>query len=353
MSIDQFTRDAAYFQVMRDRAMMINVEDLDLQFNNMVDYLNTKIVPIINDFVQGQFIGVNNPALAGAGLLNVGDGTTKWERINSNIFPDYSIPLSKFAPISPNCIVWAANDGRFGYNVASNLNDGILFSRNNSTSVWRKVNTGDIADKTLIGGHIVLGAIKIEHLGDGLRQALFAAPRMILNENIAEAQIVENNLQDNSLTAEKIDPTLLVTRQNSISAWNFAWRDNSIENRHIADQVLIGGQGLDSVPTSNGPKYVCLQMRYSAPNTDDNANYTFTSDNIIDESITDTLIGPTPVFGFYTRLLSEYQFENGAIEPRHIQDGSVWLSGVGPGSNRTNLIPASALDPVIRAKLGV
>lgn len=353
MSIDQFTRDAAYFQVMRDRAMMINAEDLDLQFNNMVDYLNTKIVPIINNFIAEEFIGINDQTLAGACLLNVGDGTTKWQLINSNIFPDYSIPLRKFTTISPNCIVWAGNDGRFGYNVASNLNDGILFSRNNATSVWRKVNTGDIADKTLIGGHIALGAIKIEHLGAGLRQALFAAPRMILNENIAEAQIVENNLQNNSLTAEKIDPTLLATRQNGISAWNFAWRDNSIENRHIADQVLIGGQGLDSVPTSNGPEYVCLQIRYSAPNTDDNANYTFTSDNIIDESITDTLIGPTPGWDFYTRLLSEYQFENGAIEPRHIQDGSVWLAGVGPGSSRTNLIPASALDPVIRAKLGV
>lgn len=352
MSIDQFTRDAAYFQVMRDRSMMINAEDLDLQFNNLADYLNNKIVPIINNFAGGQFIGVNNPALAGAGLLNVGDGTTKWESINSNIFPDYSIPLSKFATISPNSIVWAGNDRRFGYNVASNLNDGILFSRSNATSVWRKVATGDIQNKTLIGGHIALGAVKIEHLGDGLREALFAAPRMILNENIAEAQITEGNLQDNSLSAEKLDPTLLTARQNGITAWNFAWRDNSIENRHIADQVLIGGQGLNSVPTANGPKYVCLQIRYSAPNTDDNANYTFTSDNIIDESITETLIGPTPGVGFYSRLLNEYQFENGAIEPRHIQNQSVWLSGIGQ-ANRNNLIPASALDPVIRSKLGV
>ncbi len=349
MSIDQFTRDAAYFQTMRDRSMMINAEDLDFQFNNLVDYLNTKIVPIINNFVQGQFIGVNDPNLAGASLLNVGDGTTKWERINSNIFPDYSIPLSKFAPISPNCIVWAENDGRFGYNVASNLNDGILFSRN----IWRKVNTGDIANKTLISGHIALGAVKIEHLGAGLREALFAAPRMILNEDITEAQIVEANLQDNSLSAEKIDQQLLVARQNSITAWNFAWFENSIENRHIADQVLIGGQGLDSVPTPGyGPKYVCLQVRYSAPGTDDDINYTFTSDNIIDESITETLIGPTPGLGFYSRLLNEYQFENGAIEPRHIQNGSVWLAGVHTG-DRTNTIPASALDPVIRAKLGV
>lgn len=352
MSIDQFTRDAAYFQVMRDRVMMINAEDLDLQFNNMVDYLNTKIVPIINNFIAEEFIGINDLALAGSCLLNIGDGTTKWQLINSSIFPDYSIPLSKFTPVAPFSVITTSSNGNWEA-IPSNLNDNILFSRNARSATWRKVNTGDIADKTLIGGHIALGAIKIEHLGDGLRQALFAAPRMILNENIAKAQIVENNLQDNSLTAEKINPTLLTTRQNGISAWNFVWRDNSIENRHIADQVLIGGQGLDSVPTSNGPKYVCLQIRYSAPNTDDNANYTFTSDNIIDESITDTLIGPTPGFGFYTRLLSEYQFENGAIEPRHIQDGSVWLAGVGPGSNRTNLIPASALDPVIRAKLGV
>lgn len=356
MSIDQFTRDAAYFQVMRDRAMMINAEDLDLQFNNMVDYLNTKIVPIINDFVQGQFIGVNNPALAGAGLLNVGDGTTKWERINSNIFPDYSIARTKFTPVTPFSII-ATNLNSNWVPVATRLNNSILFSRNKKTPIWRKVATGDIADKTLIGGHIALGAIKIEHLGDGLRQALFAAPRMILNENIAEAQIVENNLQDNSLTAEKIDPTLLVTRQNGISAWNFAWRDNSIENRHIADQAILGGYGPASIPVPTtevytGFKYNGLQVRTSL-DADDDIYYTFTSDNIIDESITDTLIGPTPGFGFYTRLLNEYQFENGAIEPRHIKDGSVWLSGVGPGSNRTNLIPASALDPVIRAKLGV
>lgn len=353
MSIDQFTRDAAYFQSRRDSGMLLNAEDMDFQFNNLIDYLNTKIVPIINDFVQGQFIGVNNPVLANACLLNIGDGTTKWQKIDSNIFPDYSIPLSKFAAISPNCIVWAGNDGKFGYNVASNLNDGILFSRTNTTSVWRKVATGDIANKTLIGGHIALGAIKIEHLGQSLREALFAAPKVILNENIAEAQITEANLQDNSITAGKFEQQIITQRQNGITAWNFAWRDDSIENRHIADGVLIGGQGLDSVPTSNGPKYICLQTRYSAPNTDDDANYTFTSDNIIDESITDTLIGPTPGWGFYTRLLNEYQFENGAIEARHIANGSVWLAGVGQGIDVNNTIPATALDPAIRARLGV
>lgn len=352
MSIDQFTRDAAYFQSRRDSGMLLNAEDMDFQFNNLIDYLNTKIVPIINNFIQNEFIGVNNPALADACLLNIGDGNTKWQKIDSNIFPDYSIARTKFTPVTPFSIIATTSGSNWGP-VATRLNDSILFSRNKKTPIWRKVATGDIANKTLIGGHIALGAVKIEHLGAGLREALFAAPKVILNENIAEAQITEANLQDNSITAEKIDPALLNIRQTGITNWNFAWRDDSIENRHIADQVLIGGYGILGVQSSEGAKYTCLQTRYAGINNDDNANYTFTSDNIIDESITDTLIGPTPGWGFYTRLLSEYQFDDGAIEPKHIQDHSVWLAGVGPGSNRTNLIPASALDPVIRSKLGV
>lgn len=352
MSIDQFTRDAAYFQTVRDRSMMINAEDLDFQFNNLVDYLNTKIVPIINTFIQAEFIGVNNAALAGACLLNIGDGNVKWDKINANIFPDYSIATAKFTPVTPFSII-ATTQNRNWTSLPSNLNDSILFSRNARSPVWRKVTTGDIADKTLIGGHIALGAIKIEHLGAGLREALFAAPRVILNEAIAEAQITEANLQDNSITAEKFGQQILTQRQYSITAWNFAWRADSIENRHIADGTLIGGRGLDSVPTANGSTYMCLQTRYSAAGTDDNANYTFTPDNIIDESITDTLIGPTPGWDFDTRLLTEYQFENGAIEPKHIANSSVWLAGIHSSSDFNNRIPASALDPVIRAKLGV
>lgn len=352
MSIDQFTRDAAYFQTRRDSGMLLNAEDLDFQFNNLVDYLNAKIVPIINTFTQKEFIGVENPALENACLLNIGDGNTTWQKIDSNIFPDYSIPKSKFTPVTPFSII-ASNSNNNWVPVTTNLNNSILFSRNKKTPIWRKVATGDITNKTLVGGHIALGAIKIEHLGAGLREALFAAPRVILNEAITEARITEVNLQNNSITAEKIDPALLTTRQNGITNWNFAWFENSIENRHIADQVLIGGYGVLGVQSSQGAKYTCLQTRYSGVNADDNVNYTFTSDNIINESITDTLIGPTPGWGFYTRLLEEYQFDDGAIEPRHIQDHSVWLAGIGPGSNRTNLIPASALDPVIRAKLGV
>lgn len=342
MSINQFTRDAAYFQTMRDRSMMINAEDLDFQFNNLVDYLNTKIVPVINNFAGGAFIGVNDPNLSGACLLNVGDGTTRWQHINSNIFPDYSIPLTKFTPIDPNCIVWAGSNRRFYYNAASNLNDGILFSRTNVSNIWRKVNTGDIANQTLIGGHIALGAVKIEHLDAGLQAELFAAPRMILNTDIIAPYIREENLQDNSLLEDKFSIDLIQTRQDSIEIGNYIWLDNSIEKRHLQDGILDGGFGL------NGNQYTSLQMRNDPFN--DPVSYTFTSNNIIDESITDTLIGPTAGYNFTTRQLTEAQFETGAIEPRHIQNYTVTLRKDG---DNTDKIPKEALDPKIRAVLGV
>ena len=51
MTIQPFSRDAAYFQSRRDSGILLNAEDLDFQFNNLVDYLNTKIVPVINNFI--------------------------------------------------------------------------------------------------------------------------------------------------------------------------------------------------------------------------------------------------------------------------------------------------------------
>lgn len=349
MSIDQFTRDAAYFQTMRDRSMMINAEDLDFQFNNLVDYLNNKIVPIINNFIQEEFIGVNNPALAGACLLNIGDGNVRWEKINSNILPNYSIPRSKFTPITPFSIIAANSDRNFGP-VITNLNDSILFSRDNGTPIWRKVNTGDIADKTLIGGHIALEAIELEHLSVPLQQELMSLPSLVLNASLMTKVIVENHFEDNSIFYEKLSSDLLDARAKAINETRYTWVDNSIENRHIAPDTLIGGYGLKSVPydfLGNYNRYMCVQMR-PYQYVDDDVNYTFTSNNILNESITADLIDVDPDW-----RINQNHFEQGAIEPRHIQDGSFFIGGLLGGFSNEQKIPASALDPVIRQKLGV
>jgi hypothetical protein len=359
MNIDRFTRDAAYFQSRRDSGMLLNAEDLDFQFNNLIDYLNNKIVPIINNFTDKEFIGVANPALENACLLNIGDGNTTWKKIDSNIFPDYSITKTKFTPVTAFSIIATTSNSNWAP-VATRLNDSILFSRNTKSPLWRKVATGDIANKTLTSDHIDLNSVRIEHLNTSLRRVLFAAPRMILDTNVNIAYVRGENLQDNSLVASKFAKNIIKARQSSIDRNNYTWLDNSIENRHIADQVLIGGYGILGVQSSQGAKYTCLQTRYSGINTDDNVNYTFTSANIINESITEPMIGPTPGWGFYTRMLTPESFKTGAVQSRHIKNGSVSLKVSTPtitGSlaiKRSAIkIPKEALDPVIRAKLGV
>lgn len=346
MSIDQFTRDAAYFQSRRDSGMLLNAEDLDFQFNNLIDYLNTKIVPIINDFVQGQFIGVNNPVLANACLLNIGDGNVRWEKINSNIFPDYSIPLSKFASVSPNCIVWAGNNGIFGYNTVSNLNDGILFSRNNITPVWRKVATGDIENGSITREKIDVQSVKFEHLSQELQNVLQRGPRVILNTSIINSSIREDNLQNNSITSNKISLYLRTLRQQSITQGNYEWLNTSLENRHFADQLFIGGYGLDSIPISASvSKYRHLQIR-SNFYADDDQYYTFHSGNIAIYSLTSDLFSP------FAKRLKITNFGQGAIESKHIIKNSIILHGFFEQVNKDR-IPKEALDPIIRAKLGV
>lgn len=349
MSIDQFTRDAAYFQSRRDSGMLLNAEDMDFQFNNLVDYLNTKIVPMINDFTQEEFIGVNNPVLANACLLNIGDGNVRWEKINSNIFADYSIPRSKFTPVTPFSVITTSSNGNWAA-LPSNLNGNILFSSNARSATWRKVATGDIANKTLIGGHIALQAIELEHLSVPLQQELISLPSLILNASLIDKVIIESHFVDNSIFYEKLSKDILDARAKAISESRYTWVDNSIENRHIAPDILIGGYGLKSLPyvfLGNHSKYMCVQMR-PYQYVDDDVNYTFTSDNILNESITADLIDVDP-----DHRIKQNHFAYGAIEPRHIKDGSLFFGGYLNSFPNEQKIPASALDPVIRAKLGV
>ena len=59
--------------------------------------------------------------------------------------------------------------------------------------------------------------------------------------------IVENHFEDNSIFYEKLSGDLLDARAKAIKESRYTWVDNSIENRHIAPDTLIGGY-IDNVP---------------------------------------------------------------------------------------------------------
>ena len=351
MSINPFNRDTAYFQIMRDRSMMINAEDLDFQFNNLTDYLNKKIVPLVNGLIAREIKGVNDPNLVGACLLNIGDGTTRWTKVNTNVIADYSIPLSKFTNYNYSFFsenigsILATDNSKVFMPITPLESDNVLLSRLNSSPIWRKIETGDILNRSIVGANIALNSIGLEHLSAELI-GIDVTDNSILTNFIKDASISGNKLLDGSITENKISIDLINERKANVKKNEFTIADNTLENRHFnaesiaANSVANGGSSYLGVPMQ------CVQVR-SKECFDDLVNYTFTSDNIIDGTI-----DAATIVGWIT---AEEFIEDGAIENRHIQDYSVSLHYVNKVPNEGNLgtIPKECLDPAIRAKLGL
>jgi hypothetical protein len=88
MAIDSFKRINNYF----DSFTMLKAASLDSQFNMIGEYLNHKVLPILNSLVTDSVPGSANPADANKFLQNIGDGTTKWTRIDNSSFAEGGYP---------------------------------------------------------------------------------------------------------------------------------------------------------------------------------------------------------------------------------------------------------------------
>jgi len=344
MALNPFIRDTAYFQIMRDRSMMINAEDLDFQFNNLVGYLNRKIIPLINNLQAREIPGVNDANLVNAFLLNIGDGSTKWTPINTNYLNDFSIALSKFQNDNGNMFgdnigSVVATDNSRSFSAATPVSEEeVLISRQNNHPIWRKIETGDIDNQSITGNKIGLTSIGREHLDPALLGTNLA-PNSVITNFVLNNNITGAKLADNSIASIKINANLVWERarkiyDNTPDNLTFSLLDNSLENRHFSDGVI---RNLDQYG------YSSIQERINV-NADDDQYYTFTSDNIINNSLTYYMFR----IGWNTASPANKIFNDGAIEVKHIKDSSVWL-----GNRTSGKISKTKLSPSIRAKLGI
>ena len=216
MTLNPFIRDSAYFQIMRDRSMMINAEDLDFQFNNLVEYLNKKIIPLIDTLEAREIPGVDDVNLANFFLLNIGDGSTKWTAINTNYLNNFSIPLSKIQGDIRNIGSVIATDNSNSFSAATPLfEEEVLISRINNRPIWRKIESGDIENQSITGDKIGLMSIGIEHL-DPTLLGTNLTPNSIITNFILNNNITGTKLADNSIVESKINRNLIHERQYKI-----------------------------------------------------------------------------------------------------------------------------------------
>ena len=225
----EYIRDTAFFQSVRDRNIPITAKELDLEFNNVISYINKKIKPLVETLANKQIPGIADNA--GMFLQNVGDGTTRFARVDSSTIPNYSLSLQKFANITPSSVIASANNNIF-ISVASLLNNQILSSRIGNIPVWKLAGAENFENNTIPSGKIALATLTANHLAPGI----IGRP---LDVNSVEARHIQdgiftaNYLQERIFDNTRISNALMGTR-----AADLIFKDNSIVARHIPDSSI-------------------------------------------------------------------------------------------------------------------
>lgn len=224
--LKEFIRDTAFFQTIRDRNIPITAKELDLEFNNLVFYINSKIKPLVELLANKQIPGIEGSA--GTFLQNIGDGTTAFTRIKSSAIPNYSLTLQKLANINNSSIIAASNDSIFRAVTPTAINQ-ILISRAGTNPIWA-IATGE---------HFEAGAIPKEKIALNTLTANHLAPGILgrpLDINSVETRHMQNQIFNANYLQPKIyDSTCISAALMNTRAVNLFFKNESINHRHIVD----------------------------------------------------------------------------------------------------------------------
>lgn len=224
--LNSFIRDSAFFQSLRDRRMTIAHKDLDTNFNNLTNYINKKINPLIDTLTNKKAAGIqDNPDKF---LKNIGDGSTKFTRISSSDIPNYALSLAKFRNIAAGSII-ASNDDSSLRQVTPLLTNQILSSITNNVPTWKKATGNHFANNSIPADKVGLAVFGAEHLTPGILGGALA-DQSVETRHIIDSTLTANKITQGSFTIQKISDALINSRAQSLD-----FIDGAIQARHIVD----------------------------------------------------------------------------------------------------------------------
>lgn len=239
MPLGKLNRDIAFFQDLRDNNSLINAIDFDNQFNQVIDFINSQMIPIVNSIAGGAIPGIDSSP--NTFLHNIGDGSTNFVPINNTAIPDFVLEFSKLAKSANSCAILATGEDNSFVEVASDSDDQVLISINENMPVWRKIQTDDIENRTIPGGKLALNTITAENM----------IPGTLIN-NLPNNSILGNNFTDQAVANPKIIRNSLELRNLGV-----IWPDEvdtrvfigTINNRHVALRTLSGDKVKSPIST--------------------------------------------------------------------------------------------------------
>lgn len=281
MPLNPLIFDNNYFAKVQARNDFIKAGDFDKQFTTIGSYINQFIVPTLNQLISSQVPGSNNPIDANKNLINVGDGSTKWDFPKAEYIPEYSLSLTKLVQANAGSIL--ATDNNQIFRVVSPSGSGLaLTSRVDNTPIWKKiVGNESISNRVITRDKIALNTLIVANF-----------PQEFFKKYIS-AQITTDKIQAGSIASIKIATKAVNSSHLALNILNqlcglngsnaILW-GNTLPNGFIGDPSYINhwGSGTAVIDhTKLAPNFYINPISYSKGA----GHKAFTTVNIADGAI--------------------------------------------------------------------
>jgi len=325
MPINPFKRISNYF----DTVEKIQAHDVDSQFNLISDYINKTVKPILDQLSKDTVPGSNNPADAGKYYQNVGDTTTRWSFITSDVFVNNTLSLQKIDKNNAGSIL-ATNTSQELNTVTPTANDQILASRSNDTPIWKKLTGDNISDRGITGASIALNTITNQNLPAYLLQTQIADNSLVaakFTQNVITTNKLGRALDGDGLTIEKLTPALAVDFANYL--WENIMPDGFLQTMNNNDwNRIMNTEGISGTDIARlapwiaivddvniDPRWFLPIAKLNVP-TLDNKREGFKSEHIAANSIDGKRLWYRTQYAFTNNTISFVA--EGNIAPEHL-----------------------------------
>lgn len=232
MPISPLLHNENNFEDIRDRSLNMNAAAFDLEFSKIVNFVNNKIISVLNQLISDSIPGSVNPNDINKFRRNVGDGTTDWASIGNDALTDFSLEFSKLSKCTP-CSILAAGADKIFKEVTTDQSNLTLISQANNLPIWRKIRSENIFDRNVTGDHIALGTLTNDNFENGLLAT------QLLDDAVTAIKIIDRTIPTAKIEEGAIDGDILRDLQEGLIGRRFV--DNQLRNIQLWGNTLPDG----------------------------------------------------------------------------------------------------------------
>lgn len=304
MKIQNFVRDNAYYSSLRDRDRTINAEDIDKQFSILQNFINSKIIAIVDGLDDNKLLGSTEPQDLECYLENIGDGNTRWSKIRLSLAGN-SMTLAKLQKTTEGSIL-ATNADRAFTSVPLLDRLQLLTASVNSVPSWEYIKNNHFSVRSISGIKVDYQTIGSEHLAPNVIGADID-DNSITEISIAAGAVTGPKIADGAIDDNKISPALLGRRNNAA-----VWGNRSINAANLRSLSLN--------------ELFTIKLFFGADIAASVNNLPTELLNKITRIIPDNGIE----LGANAKIYPQYHIADGAIELRHIKLQSFSFANLRP-----------------------